>query len=266
MGQGMTGISGFFRLTEDGAFDGTDAARGPWSADHCHAGPVAGLAARAVEQVVGSDKALVRLTLDLMRPVPMTGLKVEAEIMRAGRNTAAAQVRIVDGNGKPCVAGTSLHLSRADFDTLPTAPVCPVSLSEAEPQPNFLVPLKDGLPTFGHHVEVKLPKDQKRGLGPKIAWMRAPPIVVGETPSPFQALCPLADCGNGISANATLHDYTFLNPDLTIVMHREPESDWLASDAVSHWQSTGIGMAQAVISDTIGPVATALQTLLIRPR
>ncbi len=262
----MSDISGFFHQAEDGTFDGTDAVRGAWSPVHCHAGPVAGLAARGVEQVVGEGKALVRLTLDLMRPVPMTGLRVEAEVLREGRNTAAAQVTIYGGDGKPCVSGTSLHLSQGDFGDLPTAPVTPPRLADTVPEPNLLAPLKEGLSTFGDHVETALPKGQKRALGPKTAWMRALPIVIGEQPSPFQALCPLADCGNGISANATLHDYTFLNPDLTIVMHRVPKGDWLASEAVSHWQPTGIGMSQAVISDEVGPVATALQTLLIRPR
>lgn len=258
--------NGFFRKIDNDLFDGTDAARGPWSPDHCHAGPVAGLAARGVEAVFGDGFALVRLTLDLVRPVPLTGLRVEAKAVRQSRNTAAAEIRIFEPSGKICVSGTSLHLIRGEFGELPTVPASPQSHAKAVEVPNFLTARKDGPLTFGHHIEVKIDPDQPRSWGPKAIWMRTPAIVEGETPSPFQAVCPLADCGNGISANASLQQATFLNPDLTIVMHRDPVGDWLSSDAVSHWQPTGIGLAQAVISDESGPVATALQTLLIRPR
>lgn len=262
----MQRASSFFQRQSDGTFNGTDAARGPWSVDHCHGGPVAGLAARAVEQLFPNDLALTRLTIDLLRPVPMMGLRVVAQIDRQGRNTAAASVQIFGEDDKLCVSGTSLHLSVRDVGKLPTAPVEPPSLQEAVAVDNFLVPPTDGPLTFGHHVEVKLDPNTGRKPGPKRIWMRTPAIVEGEDPSPFQTLCPLGDCGNGISSNASLKQATFLNPDLTIVMHRVPQGEWLSSDALSHWQSTGIGMAQAIISDEGGPVATALQTLLVQPR
>ncbi|MEM7282220.1 MAG: thioesterase family protein, partial [Pseudomonadota bacterium] len=58
--------------------------------------------------------------------------------------------------------------------------------------------------------------------------------------------------------------YSFVNPDITIVAHRESDSEWLASSARSDWQSTGIGLSTAVIQDEQGPIATVLQTLLIK--
>lgn len=44
--------SAFFALDKE-VFVGLDPARGPWSPDHCHAGPVSGLIARSVEAIVG---------------------------------------------------------------------------------------------------------------------------------------------------------------------------------------------------------------------
>jgi len=95
--------------------------------------------------------------------------------------------------------------------------------------------------------------------------MRTPKLLQGEDPSPIQALCPLADCGNGISWNAPTTEMGFMNTDLTVHIHREPVSDWLASDSISHWQPTDIGMSQSVLYDTQGPVGTALQTLVLFP-
>jgi hypothetical protein len=95
--------------------------------------------------------------------------------------------------------------------------------------------------------------------------MRTPVIVEGEQSSPFQSSCPIADCGNGISRNSELTDNSFINTDLTVTVFRSPESDWLASRAVSFWEPTGIGMSQATLFDTRGPVGAALQTLIVRP-
>ena len=75
----------------------------------------------------------------------------------------------------------------------------------------------------------------------------------------------LADCGNATSRNANLDTVTFVNPDLTIVLHRLPESEWHASSAISFWEPTGIGLSQATLFDEKGPVGVASQTLLIQP-
>ena len=58
---------------------------------------------------------------------------------------------------------------------------------------------------------------------------------------------------------------TFVNPDLTIILHRLPESEWLASSAISFWEPTGIGLSQATLFDEKGPIGVASQTLLVQP-
>jgi hypothetical protein len=95
-------------------------------------------------------------------------------------------------------------------------------------------------------------------------WMRTVPILAGEVPSPFQRICPLADCGNAVSRNAELGEAHFINPDLTLVLHRDPVGEWLGISARSHWQSTGVGLADALLFDDLGLVGRALQTLLVR--
>jgi hypothetical protein len=56
-----------------------------------------------------------------------------------------------------------------------------------------------------------------------------------------------------------------VNADLTINLHREPRGEWFGSRSVSHWQSNGIGLADALIFDEFGPVGRATQTLLLTP-
>lgn len=253
----------FFRLDGD-VIVGNDAARGPWSADACHAGPVTGVIARSLEQLV-SDKQLVRMSLTFHRPVPLAGFVAEAHVERAGRNVTTAAASLVTGDGKTCAAAHSLHIATEPFAALPTATVPAPDFSEARAGSFPVERAVHGLPFFNSGIEVAYPPGETPDAGPTMLWMRTLPIVEGERSTPFQSLCPLADCGNGISRNSTFAEATFVNPDLTINVFRLPESDWLASSALSFWETSGIGMSQAQLFDTKGPIGFALQSLIIRP-
>ena len=58
-------------------FTPTDHCRGPWDADACHAGPPTGLLVRAMERAV-PDVRLARVTVDLTKPIPMAGFRIDA--------------------------------------------------------------------------------------------------------------------------------------------------------------------------------------------
>jgi hypothetical protein len=68
--------------------------RGPWDAQHQHAGPPIAMVCRAIE-AVARDHGLPhigRLTANLLRPLPIAELEIEVETDYAGRsvNSAAA--------------------------------------------------------------------------------------------------------------------------------------------------------------------------------
>ena len=219
---------------------------------------------RALEQTV-PDKQLVRVTTDFVRPIPMAGFRVETGVSRSGRSTSAAAATLVDAGGKVCATATSLHLSRAEFDDMPTATLPAPSRADATPGTFVDESSHPDRRFFRDVIEVSYPPGQSSSPGPTTLWMRTPPLLANEQPSPFQSICPLADCGNGTSRNCEVGDALFINPDLTIVLHRLPESEWLASSAISFWEPTGIGLAQATLFDEMGPVGVASQTLLVQP-
>ncbi len=255
----------YFHQREDGAFVGNDPARGPWSADHCHAGPVSGLIVRAAETEVGPEKMLTRLTVDLLRPLPLSGLRVAAETTRHTKTLATTRVTVHDLDDTLCATATTMHLARRDLGTVPNVDVIPLRFEDAVDGPFPIGELRHDLPGFAHYSDIRYPAGGKRGAGPKAIWMRTPNLLEGEVQSPIQSLCPLADCGNGISWNAPTAEMGFMNTDLTVNIHREPVSDWLAADSISHWQPSGVGMSQSVLYDAEGPVGTALQTLVLFP-
>lgn len=255
--------SAFFRL--DGELVvGHDAARGPWSADACHAGPVTAVLARALEQAL-PGKQLARVTVTFQRPVPMAGFRVEATPERDGRNVAIAQAKLMASDGKICARASGLFIAAADHGALPTSSLPGPDFAEAAAGPFPVERAVHGLPFFSSGIEVAYPPGETPDPGPTTIWMRTLPIVDGERPSPFQALCPLADCGNGVSRNSTFAEATFVNPDLTIGIFRLPESEWLASAAHSFWEPTGIGLSQAQLYDTEGAIGFALQMLIVQP-
>ncbi len=255
-------VTAFF-VRDGDVFIGQDATRGPWSVDHCHAGPVTGLVARAVERAVGQDKNLNRLTLDLIRPLPLRGLLVSAEVTRAGRRLSTASAVVRDLDDRICATATSLHLADAPIGDVPTAPAPRLSLADATPGRFPIDGTLHGRPCFADFVDIAYPPGETTAPGPTTLWMRTPPLLADEEMSPFQRLCPLADCGNGTSRNTPISEVGFINADITIVAHRPSTSSWLASSAASDWQSTGLGLATAVLHDEHGPVASVLQTLVL---
>ena len=84
----------------------TELARGPWSPDAQHGGPPAALLARALEQADPGDAHFVsRLTIELLRPVPLVPLEVRTRTLRPGR-----KVQWVEGS---LLAG-DVEVARAD--------------------------------------------------------------------------------------------------------------------------------------------------------
>ncbi len=260
-----------FFTTEDGRwFAPTELARGPWDPDACHAGPPAGLLARASERAVPSQP-LVRLTVDLVRPVPLAGFAVVAEVTRAGRSVSTTRVRLLDADGREVLAAHGSHVAdlaeplveppTADLPTLTRAstveggfPVDPGGLH--------------GYHGFTSAIECRVSPEADPGPGPGTLWLRTPPLLSDEDPSPFQRICPIADCGNAISRNADVSAapgaIAFMNTDVTIHLHRAPGGEWFASESVSHWQPTGHGISDSVLHDDRGPVGRAVQSLILR--
>ncbi|MGH1373066.1 MAG: thioesterase family protein [Cellvibrionaceae bacterium] len=253
----------FFRLDGDNGYIGHDPARGPWAADACHAGPVTGAIARSFEHLV-TDKQLTKLSVEILRPVPLSGFYVEATIRKQGRMVTTASAKIVDKSGKLIASANSLHIQVQSLRAMTSVDEVMPAFELAEPGDFPIKSTAHGLPSFSSGIEVRYPPGEDDRPGPTLLWMRTLPLIENEIPSPFQSLCPLADCGNGLSRNEELSDLSFMNPDITIVMHRAPKGEWLGSKSQSHWQSTGIGLAQATLFDQQGAIGSAMQTLLLQ--
>jgi hypothetical protein len=88
-------------------------------------------------------------------------------------------------------------------------------------------------------------------------------VVAGEEPSPWQRVAAAADFGNGVSAELDFASSTFINPDLTISVHRPPVGEWVCLDARTRFGTPGIGAAESALWDVEGRIGRSIQNLVV---
>jgi hypothetical protein len=92
------------------------------------------------------------------------------------------------------------------------------------------------------------------------------PLVAGEAPTPLQRTVAFADFGNGLSRALDFSTHLFVNTDLTVHLHREPEGEWVALDARTDLDRTGVGQATSILRDRHGRLGVAAQSLFVAQR
>ena len=254
----------FYEPAGDGRLVATPLTRGPWSPDAQHGGPPAGLLGRALERCdPRPDARIARATFDFLRPVPLGPLTVEARVVRPGRRVALLGATL-SADGVEVMRGHAWRIRTLPLGVEETRRPAPSPPDTADGSADYL-PVAD----VGYHtgMEWRFVAGDWRSLGPSIVWLRMRvPLVAGEDPTPLQRVLVAADCGNGVSAMVDYGTHVYINPDLTVALHREPTGDWVALDASTSISSDGIGQASSVISDREGVIGRGHQSLLIDPR
>lgn len=255
-------------FTRDGdLFIPTELARGPWTPEAQHGGAPAGLLARIVERFEDGEPMFVsRLTIELLRPVPIRPLAVRTRLLRPGRKVQLVEAALVSAETEVARC-TALRIRRSDTplpaDVPRTAPPPAPAGGIASMPPWAKVVGYRAFHSGG--VEHRFVAGSFDRPGPATDWIRLRvPLIEAEETSPLSRVAAAADFGNGISwvLNRT-EGYSFINPDLTIYLHRYPVGEWVCLEAVTHVQSHGVGLAESLVYDEQGPIGRAAQALLI---
>ena len=247
----------------------TDLARGPWSPDALHGGPVAALVAHAADAVAAPGPMHpARLTLDLLRPVPLAPLRATARVVRPGRKVQLVEVSL-SASEVEVARGTLLRI-RTEKTPLPeetaggdvAPPSGPDALAPSRPA------WRSGLRAYhSHATEHRILHGEWGALGPCTDWIRVRvPLFAGTPLTPFERVAALADFGNGIGAALPFEKFRFINADLTLQLHRLPEGEWVCLDAVTYPDESGVGAAESALFDQRGRIGRALQSLLLEAR
>ena len=241
-------------------------ARGPWSPDAQHGGGPAALLARAVELCDPGPASLVaRLTVELLRPVPLQPLTVSAQTTRPGKKVQFIAASMV-ADGVEVARAAALRVRSEELD-LPRVENVPTMGEPGAAKPFDLdvqFTREGGGVGFWSAMEVRLVHGSWAESGPAAVWFRLRfPIVGGEDPSPLQRVTAAADFGNGISASLERGKYLFINPDLTVYLHRYPAGEWVGLDATTAVEPLGVGLAASLLHDEHGVIGRSLQSLLV---
>src|SRR5665647_910826 len=106
-----------YRVDGDRVVTSPDAA-GPWDAGMQHGSAPAALVVWAAEAILTPEPMqIARVTIDLMRPVPMTPLTLQTEVLRQGRKIQLCAVRLLAGD--VVVVGATILKIRAQALTFP---------------------------------------------------------------------------------------------------------------------------------------------------
>lgn len=266
----------FFEPDGDG-FVATELTRGPWDPDAQHAGPPAALVARAIEGLPADEPRQVgRITYEVMRPVPIGPVRVEAEVVRPGRRVELAEATLSDERGE-VIRARAWRLREGDVDLSGASRweseggAAVLRRDEAPPGPADGREV-DFFPTeqsVGYHtaMEYRFTEGEFVRPGPATAWLRMRhPLVPGEAATPLQRVAIAADSGNGISSPLDFRRFLFINVDLTIHLGRPPVGEWICLDSTTIPDPTGIGITDTALYDERGALGRAAQTLLVAER
>lgn len=241
-------------------------ATGPWSPEHQHGGPPTALMARACERLAPEPGVRVaRLTLELLRPIPLRPLTVRAELATAGRIAQRVAVSLWDG-ARELARGLALRL-RGEPMALP-----PIALELEAPRPPEacarVADLDFGIGDVGYHTAVELRVERGViGRGPVRVWMRPlVELVAGEAMTPLERVMVCADSGNGVSQVLDPRRFSFVNADLGVHLHRLPDGEWVGLESRTLVAPDGIGEAETRLWDARGPFGRGQQMLVVRGR
>lgn len=253
------------------AIDGSTAratrfAAGPWDPRLQHGGAPSALVAWAAEQVeTPAPMRIARLTVELLRPVPVGELAIETDVLRQGRKIQLVQVRLL-AEGTEVTRAVVLKVRTSSLP-LPDGAGMPAL---AAPEPEAIPASGMGIPTaenFGANFDMRRLAGGFAELGPGRVWFRQHrPLVAGQPISPAMRAAAVADFSNGISAVLPFADWTFLNGDLTVSLAREPQGEWIFSDAETWVGADGTGVATTRLADREGYFGQAIQSLILERR
>jgi hypothetical protein len=253
----------FFERVGPDAYRATSATAGPWSAKAQHGGPPSALAARQMEQHEPDERMrLARVTVDILRPVPVDTVTVRTRMLRPGRRVALLET-VMESGGQDVLYARGWRIGRtADLPVITREGSLP-AIPDRAPVPVFPGGYMDG---YLAAIDWRFVAGGFGQFGPAQAWGRPRiPLVAGEELTPMTRTLLLADSGSGVGMALDPRQYLFRNVDLTVVLQRDPVGEWLLLDALTTMGGNGTGMTETLLSDRDGVIGTGLQTQLVTP-
>jgi hypothetical protein len=243
-----------------------DIARSLWREDQMHGVATSGALARELERAVASlgrdDLRPARYTVDLFRAPSMSACTVRANVVREGSRICLVDA-VLEQDGRAVARAGAIFLAPSEnpagavwsSDDVPQPPPLDVAPVSEEPR----------VPIFGSEVGWSQNFAEHQNGSRKQTWQTALPIVVGEKPSPFQAVAGVADATSMVM-NWGSAGVEYINTDINLALSRLPVSTEIGLAARERFADDGITVGTAVVFDRQGPIGTSTVTSLANAR
>ena len=253
-----------FRVDGNHVVTSPDAA-GPWDPRMQHGSAPAALAVWAAEAIpTPVPMRIARVTIDLMRPVPVAPLTIETEVLREGRKIQLCGIRLLAG-GVVVVSASVLKIKQQAAE-LP-ADVIELPLDFPRPDACMVEPAEHASSPFARCISMRAARGRFGQRGRGAIWFRVDrSLIAGATVSQAMRAVVASDFSNGTSPVLDFNHWTFINADLTVNLAREPVGDWILLDGESWIGPDGAGLAMSRLADQHGYFGRAVQSLVIERR
>jgi hypothetical protein len=253
----------FYVPLGDDRWQATAHTTGPWDPGAEHGGPPSALLGRAMQRCEPRPEMMIsRFTCEILGPVPVAEVTVTARLARAGRSVELLEASMSAG-GREVARASAWRVLRTSADLVASRLRTPAS-----PPDGPAVPVPPGwVDGYMSAIDWRVVSGGLDQRGPATVWGRMRyRLVPDEEPGPLERVLVIADSGSGVSRELGVSRWRFINPELTVHLHREAEGEWICLDAHTAISPGGTGLATSVLSDTRGEVGVGAQSLLIAAR
>lgn len=283
----IAGPSHLFHLAGESLIP-TTLVRGPWDHGLQHGGAVCGALGWSINRAIAHDRGgdeaggsddprsrLCRLTVEILRPVPVAPMQHRASVVRRGQRSQVVDAELlVDGR---LVARATSQWATIRPDTgSTTADDGDQALDRIDPavprRPQLVTDPGAGdigypRPGFNCDVfELRCLVGSTEEPGPGTVWARMlGGVVEGHPADPVDRLATVADLANAVGWDRSPNDAPMINPDLTLQLLRYPNGPWICLEAAGKATASGIGMMETTLWDGDGRFGRVLSTMVESP-
>ncbi|WP_415972410.1 thioesterase family protein [Rhodococcus sp. 077-4] len=240
-----------------------------WTDSMQHGGPPSALLVRALEgltQVPGMS--ISRVTVDILGAIGLSQNRTRAIVTRPGRqiSQATAELDVLGPDGRFRTAARATAWLLASTDTAELVTPSEVFGAATEDTAGGAPPdwIAMGWATTGFISSVDFHRLGAGSSRPNLTWLRSRiHLVEGETASPLSRFACVVDIANGLGSTLSPREWTWMNTDTTIHLHRPPTGEWFGVDAQLVRGERGFGYTAADLFDQAGSVGRSSQTVLL---
>jgi hypothetical protein len=242
----------------------TEHTRGPWSPEVQHGGPPSALIAHAFERVAPEGFSGARLTFEMMRPVGLAPMRLEAWLLRAGSRAAWVEATLSTWDKahgtRECIRARGVWIRPEPLELLDTP-------EDKPPPPEALTsPPMPPVPwSPAYHLAMQFLAGHWNGR--RIAWLRPlGALCEGLSWSPLTRLVVATDSIGGLFPALDFRSHTYVNAELTCHLVRPLVGDWVGLSGSTRVSELGVGLASATFYDALGAFGEGAQSQVVARR